>query len=69
MECVTLDTLTWAHADRHLMPSGFLTACVLVTDGKCPDRYEFPICTIVLCTWGLNQFATSMNNYFVLYAV
>jgi hypothetical protein len=48
MECVTLNTLTWAHADRHLMPSGFLTAWVLATDGERPDRYEFPICTIVL---------------------
>ena len=49
MECITLNTLTWAPAHRHLMPSGFLTARVLATDGECSDHYEFPICTVALC--------------------
>jgi hypothetical protein len=62
------------------MPSGFLTACVLATDGERPDHYEFPICTIVLCFpevllslntlyLGIQLVAASMNKYFVVYAV
>ena len=26
------------------------TAPVLATDGECPDRYEFPLCTVTLCS-------------------
>ena len=37
MDCVRL-TVTWG-----------LPAPVFDTDGECPDRYKFPICTVVLC--------------------
>ena len=26
-----------------------VTAPVLAADGECPDRYQFPICTVDLC--------------------
>jgi hypothetical protein len=32
------------------MPSYFLTAHLPATDSECPDRLEFPICAIVLCS-------------------
>ena len=40
MDCVRL-TVTY------LMPSGI--AHIFATDGGCPDRYKFPMCTVAFC--------------------